>query len=217
MVSLTKIEEPTDDLFTVQELKDQLRISVASPADEANLQAYLDAATEYVEGVAGCSIMKQRWRLTLDSFPITSKPFLLPRGPLVTLDSFKYIDASGQEQAIAPSGYQLYKDGKPPAVFPPYASFFPTARYVPEAVKLEYTTGMGVDPADVTAPAPGRVRETVRMAVKFLTGHWYCNREPVPIDVVPARLPYSLEAMLWSSRIYRFDWEAYYSSCLPRY
>lgn len=205
-------------MFTPLELQEQLRISVASSADAANLQAYLDAAEYWVESLAGISIMKQTWTLKGDQFPYNrddynwryplGKPILLPRGPVLSIESFTYQDLNNQTQDITgPSNYQLALEERPPALYPPYGGFFPTALWVPGAMKIVFTCGMsGVDDEAV------KVDEDVKMAVKFLVAHWYANREPVPMDVTPQKIPYALETMLWSTRKgYRFDWEKYYS------
>ena len=222
MVSLTRTTAPEAALFETQQLQDQLRITVISDADKANLEAYLAAAIEFVEGVCGCSIMKQTWLLGLDSFPafdgrrgrrddFLPRPFLLPRGPVLSVDRFEYTDAAGNVQALTSSDYVLVSSLKPPAIYPPYGGYFPVARTVPDSVRITYTAGMGVDPDDGTTDDPEAVRESVKMAVKFLVGHWYNHREPFPVDVKPEKIPYALEVLLCSSRIYRFDWESYYS------
>lgn len=215
MVSLVRIAAPTDDLFTVDELKSMLRIT--SDSNDMLLASYRDAAVEYVEGVCGCSIMKQQWQLGLAEFPyweerITRgrdsylpRPILLPRGPLISLESIDFVDSNGASQK--------YTDGvvddlsKPPAIYPPYGLVFPIARYDANSVKVKYTTGMGWNGTEAT---PDKVMETIKMAVRFLVAHFFENAEPVPIDVSVVKLPYSFEAMLWASRVWRFDWDRYY-------
>lgn len=217
MVTLKKVTEATDWPFQVPDLKDQLRISVSSDADDRNLEAYLDAAVELVEGLAGCSVMKQTWQLGLEQFPFSrgndrwrmGRPILLPRGPLVTVTSIKYINVSGSDVTLDPSGYLVSKNEKPSAIYPPYSGTFPTAREVPDSVRVTYVAGMAVNDAGESDPA--LVRESVKMSIKFLAGHWYSNREPVPVDVKPEKLPYALETLICASKLYRFDWEAYYS------
>jgi uncharacterized phiE125 gp8 family phage protein len=227
MYSLIRTVEPTEKLFTTQQLSDSLRISVPTAGDETSLLAYLAAATEWVEGLAGCSVMKQQWQLGLSTFPFWAteaqwekqgrrldympRPILLPRGPVIRIDSITYVANDGTVTTLDPSAYQLSPNEKPPAIYPPYSGYFPTPRYVPDSVKIKYTTGMGVDPADSSSPLPSAVRQSVQMAIRFLVAHWYENREPIPVDVTPEKLPYGLEAMLWAARIYRFDWGSYYS------
>jgi uncharacterized phiE125 gp8 family phage protein len=219
VVSVNRIQEPTADAFYMQDLKDHLRLSVITPADENNLQAYLDAATDFIEGVCGCSIMLQKWQLNLSCFPYGNdqreesylKKILLPRGPLLQIDSVKYNDANGVQKIW--TGYQVDKNSKPPAIYPAYGSYYPGTRDQPNDVEIIYTTGMGVtiQSGPQYIDAPEKVRTGIKQALKFLTGHFYLNREPVPVDVVPARIPFTLETLLWSEKIYRFDWEAYYS------
>lgn len=217
MVSLVRTTAPTDRLFTADELRSMLRLT--SDTQDTLIAAYQDAAIEYVEGVCGCSIMKQEWQLGLSEFPYWEerlmrgrdsylpRPILLPRGPLINLDSIDYVDSNGASQKY--SAGVVDDLSKPPAIYPPYGVVFPIARYDANSVKVKYTTGMGWKD---DAAAPNQVMETVKMAVRFLVAHFFENTEPVPIDVSVVKLPYSLEAMLWASRVWRFDWDRYYSS-----
>lgn len=75
-----------------------------NPHDGAVLQAMLDAATGAVEEFLGRSLGGQTWRLELDGFVDTIE---LPRGPVTALDAFTYVDAAGDEQALAPETYFL--------------------------------------------------------------------------------------------------------------
>lgn len=217
MSSLVRTTAPSTPLFAVQDFYDQFRISKSTTGDDNNLNAYLEAATQWIEGLAGISIMKQVWTLKGDQFPYNrdgfdrryplGKPMLLPRGPVLSIDTFTYQDLNNQTQNINDSShFQAALDERPPALYPPYGGFFPTALWVPGAVKLIFTCGMsGVD------DDPTKVDSDVKMAVKFLVAHWNENREPVPVNVSLQKLPYALESMLWSARKgYRFDWQEYY-------
>lgn len=218
MSSLVRTTAPVKSLFTLQELYDQLRITASTTGDQNNLNAYQDAATQWIEGLAGFSIMKQVWTLKADQFPYNrdgfdrryplGKPILLPRGPVISVDTLTYQDLNSATQDINNSTfYQAALDERPPALYPPYGGFFPTALWVPAAVKAIFTCGMSG-----TTDDPAKVDTDVKMAVKFLVQHWNENREPVPVNVSLQKLPYGLESMLWSIRKgYRFDWEKYYA------
>jgi hypothetical protein len=226
LVSLNRITEPEGDLFTVLELKSLLRVTANVDSEDELIAGYRDAAVEWVEGVCGCSVMKQQWQLGLDRFPVWGysigrrdndrmmdssyylpRPIVLPRGPASQVDSIEYDDVDGNVQQYG--SFTLDKDSKPPAVYPVFGTYFPVARYAPNSVRVKYTAGMSVDAVGNTDA--DNVRKTTKMAVRFLISHWYDSREPVPVDVDPKKLPYGLETMLWASRVWRFDWEKYYS------
>jgi uncharacterized phiE125 gp8 family phage protein len=221
--SLIRVTEPTKPLFTVDQLKNVLRVSSSQSDDEYMLQAYLDAAVEWIEGVGGISVMKQQWQLNLDHFPMQYAymidrslrrdylgfPIKLPRGPLYNVDSIKYYDNTGSLVTLDPTGYQVDKNSRPPAIYPPFGGFFPTARFVPNAVQILYTTGMGIKASD-GSDSPDSVKNTVKQAVRFLVAHWNENREPVPVNLSLQKMPYALETMLWAVRTHRFNWEEYY-------
>lgn len=217
MSSLVRTTAPVKQLFQLQELYDVLRITSSTSGDDIVLSAYLEAATQWVEGLAGISIMKQGWTLKADQFPYNrdgfdrryplGKPILLPRGPVLTIDTFTYQDLNNVTQNInTPSFFQAALDERPSALYPPYNGFFPTALWVPGAMNIIFTCGMSGATDD-----PTKVDSAVKMAVKFLVAHWNENREPVPVNMSLQKLPYSLESMLWSARNgHRFDWEKYY-------
>ena len=217
MSSLVRTTAPVKQLFAVQELYDTLRISASTAADQAVLLAYLAAATEWIEGVAGISIMQQTWTLKGDQFPYNrdgfdrryplGKPMLLPNGPVQSISTFTYQDLNNQTQNINDSShFQAALAERPPALYPPYGGFFPTAIWVPGALTVSYVCGMSGANDD-----PALVDNDVKMAVRFLVAHWNENREPVPVNL-GKKMPYSLETMLWSTRKgYRFDWREYYS------
>lgn len=217
MSSLVRTTAPVKQLFQLQDLYDQLRISTSNNGDDNTLAAYLEAATQWVEGLAGISIMKQVWTMKADQFPYNrdgfdrryplGKPMLLPRGPVLSVDTLTYQDLNNQTQSINDgTHFQPALDERPPALYPPYGGFFPTALWVPSAVVIVFTCGMSG-----TTDDPAKVDSAAKMAVKFLVAHWNENREPVPINMSLQKLPYALESMLWSLRSgYRFDWEKYY-------
>jgi uncharacterized phiE125 gp8 family phage protein len=215
--SLVRTTAPVKKLFSVQDLYDLLRISESTTSDQNVLLAYLDAATEWIEDVAGISIMKQVWTLKGDQFPYNrdgfdrryplGKPMLLPNGPVISIDTFTYQDLNNQTQNINSSSFfQAALDERPPALYPPYGGFFPTALWVPGALTLVMTCGMSGAADDAT-----KVDNDVKMAVKFLVAHWNENREPVPVNV-GSKMPYALETMIASiKKGYGFDWRNYYS------
>lgn len=217
MSSLVRTTAPAKGVFTIAQLRDVLRISSSSAADDYVLQAYMDAATQWIEDLAGVSMMKQTWTMKADQFPYNrdgfdrryplGKPILLPRGPVISVDTFTYQDLNNQTQDInSASFFQAALDERPSALYPPYNGFFPTALWVPGAMKIVFTCGMSGANDD-----PSKVDNDVKMAIRFLANHWNENREPVPVNVNLQKLPYGLESMLWSARKgHRFDWERYY-------
>lgn len=225
MSSLVRTAAPAKPLFTVADLKDCLRISGSTNSDETMLAAYEAAAEEWLEGLAGISIMKQTWTLNADQFPSNrdlsnrslygysaqfplGKPIKLPRGPVISIDTFSYLDVNGNAvdfKATSPN-WQAALGERPPALYPPFGGYFPTAQWVPGALTIVMTCGMSG-----TADDPKVVDNDVKMAVRFLVAHWWENREPVPVNLNPQKLPYGLEAMIWSTRKgYSFDWQEYY-------
>lgn len=110
---LTLITPPAD-LLTLEEAKLHMRVSYSR--DDAAIQRYIRAAVAYMDGptgVYGKAIMAQTWEWKVERL---GDPARLPFGPISTVDSIKYLDASGVEQTIAPENYYLMSDAEGPYV-----------------------------------------------------------------------------------------------------
>lgn len=105
---------------------------------------------------------------------------------------------------------------EPPRLFPgPAGSFWPPVMYVPNAVEIHFTAGMGdaqsvgspvqlVPPSEasggITASLTGHWTKMLTAIYQLVSG-WYENRESLtPLSM--KSMPWHLEQLLWNSRIY---------------
>ncbi len=66
----------------------------------------------------------------------------LPRAPLVSLDSFTYLDTTGTRQTLASSAFQvLTSDVGEPLVYPADGTYWPLTAFDPAAVTITFTAG----------------------------------------------------------------------------
>lgn len=150
-----------------------------------HLQQLLDAATEHVQGETRQQLTDARFRLTVDAFPI-GREFRLPKPPLRSVESVKYIDVAGQVQTLDTSAYLVDTTQKPGRVIIRPGHSWPQADTIANAVRVEFTAGYE-DTNDVP--------QALRLAIKMLAGHWFENREAATDRRVDA-VPMALDAIL---------------------
>lgn len=196
-MALKLLTPPTTEPVTLAEAKLHLRID-GDVGDDTLVAMLLAAARQWAEEYCRRSFITQTWRLTLDAFPPVpcagSYSQLLPRlapatavsraraaialrrGPVASVTSVKYIDATGTLQTLASSEYSVDADALPPTIVPAYGKTWPTTRDQGAAVTVDYVTGYGA--AGGAAPAP------VRAAILLMLGDLYQNREAQVVGTI---------------------------------
>jgi uncharacterized phiE125 gp8 family phage protein len=189
--TIRQITPPESLPVTIEQLADHARADCH--AESAYLEVLIQAARDYVEMFTRRQLINATWRLTLDEFPSTRDPIRLPRPPLVSVSSIKYIDTDGVEQTIDAADYIVDADSEPPRITPKHDGRWPTSRTRIAAVKVEYVSGYGTSHEDIPA--------SLRNALLMLAGHWYVNRESVVIGTIATNVPQSAEALMWGDRV----------------
>lgn len=154
-----RITTPAEPV-TLAEAKLHLRVTDA--AEDALVSLYISAARESCEDRLDATLPTTSWRLTLDKFPDAIE---LLRGPLVSVEAVRYIDAAGATQTLAPQDYTVDSAGSPGYVVPAYGKAWPETRDQVNAVVVEFTAGRA------SIPAP--LKAWILLAV----GDMYANRE----------------------------------------
>lgn len=168
---------------TLAEVKTRLRIDGST--DDAGVTRLISAATQFAQNVTRRVFVTQTWALILDGFPCGS--ISLPLPPLQTVDEITYVDADGVTQTLATSEYVVDKAGLIGQVHRAFETEWPTTRYQPMAVRIEFTAGYGAAaavPADLVS------------ALMLLVAHWDQNREPVVIGTITSAVPLSVDSLL---------------------
>lgn len=183
----------TDDIVT-----QALRLD-PSADDSAYVSLVLAASRKHVEKVTGLALIKQQWKVSFDNTPLRQGQFgleyglapsmsrftgqaagremVFPRAPLVSVDTFQYLDQNGVTQTFDPSNYTVGSVGVATGFgrlwlnddtgWPDFGSY-------PGAIQVTFTAGFGAASTDVP--------EDLRMAILFLATNWYENRLPVSAD-----------------------------------
>lgn len=211
MWSLQLITAPIKEpLVLNQDVYKQLRIDVDPPAgpgpEDTLLQSMLQAARHNCETFTGRQLIDATWELWMDSWwePGISNScgdaLLLPRPPLRSITSVKYVDTAGSLQTWDVANYsaetQLITSVTPSCqrgrLYPNYGIIWPDIRHQPGAVKIRFTCGHGVD--DTKVPAGLKQGMLVEIA------EMYERREILVVGNIVTPAVLTAEALWWPYR-----------------
>lgn len=153
-MTITRISDAATEPISDTEMEQQLAISDGWDADK--VLRNIKAARMAVEVDTDRSLITQTWRMTLDAWP-SSGIIKLPKGPVQSVTSLKYIDADGSEQTLVEdTDFKLHKKGHEARIT--VIDSWPTVNTDQrEVIELEYVTGYGDDATDV----PSWARESI--------------------------------------------------------
>jgi uncharacterized phiE125 gp8 family phage protein len=140
-----RITTPTEPV-TLDEAKLHLRVDDTD--EDALIQGLISAARETCEDRTEGTVPVTGWRLTLDTFPDAIK---LPRPPIVSVESVRYLDTAGVQQTLSPMDYVVDTVSSPGYIVPAFGKAWPETRDQINAVEVEYTAGSATPPPAVQA------------------------------------------------------------------
>lgn len=202
---LVLLTRPTDPVVTLDEVKAHLNVFHGD--DDAMLTIYLAAAVATIDpargGWLGRALRPQTWQLRRDGFPTCG--IELPYPPLISVTSFKYDDADGDEQTlVADTDYRVIGGdgliaGKS-ELAPVYGGAWPTARCDHGSVRITYQAGYPVAGGEVVDAMPEQIKAWVLLVV----GSLYSQRESVATTSSGgiASLPDHIMQMLFNLRLF---------------
>lgn len=199
--SLTFALEP----ITLAEAKTHLRVEIAE--DDALIATLVSAARLRAQTLLRQTLLTTTYDYFLDYFPGGSGGYfnrsirsqgpgpnwlpngaagiILPMGPLVSVVSLQYYDSSGTLTTFDPSAY-LVSSGVGSRIQPLVGRMWPVLRPQYDGVVVRYVAGNAT--ADKVTP-------NVKVAIKFMIGHWYEHREEVS-DLQTYPVPSAVDALL---------------------
>lgn len=194
-----RVVVPPVPLLTAADLAEHLRIA-DDDLQFALIDDYIAAAAEFIETQTGHVFGLTQYALTLDRWPYVDAPgygtyptnaaIVLPRSPLVSVDSLQYLDTEGALQTH--TGHIVDTFARPARVLPPRFLYWPLSDVVsPSAVRLTFTAGYAV---------PALIPARARQALRFLVAHWHETRTPVS-EVAMVEVPKTLQSLIRSLKI----------------
>lgn len=213
------VTPPTQDAIDLAAMKLYLRVD--GNYEDQTIQSLIGAAKEYVEGQTGRAMVQTGYRFMLDRFPLTpgleyqagmpaipvppvtnrwpldpsAWALMVPRSPLISVQSIQYIDANGDTQTMSPSIYQVDSDSEPARIIPVQGQQWPATQFGPGAVTILFNAGYA---------SPDQVPPAMAQAIRMLVAHWYVNREQV-IDGRFGPTPNGVDALCAQARV-MWEW-----------
>ncbi len=161
-MSITRITDAATEPVTLAEAKAHARVD--SSSDDTLIQALITAARQSAEERMQRAILPQIWEKQLDSFPSGIE---LPRGPVSSVSSVKYLDVDGVLQTLDPQDYQLDNVSEFVGwVVPSVDVDWPETHETINAVRVRYVAGW----ADADA-VPGPIKAWILAMVAALYEH----------------------------------------------
>lgn len=166
----------------------RLHCRIDHTAEDALLEAYIDAAQRQAEEISGRAIGETVYALRLSRFPAAGEPIMLPRPRCKSLDQVTWITPDGTTHTAEEEDFQLGLHLEPALIYPlPFQRWPETSTRHVNAVTIMYTAGE-------TSPQP-MILQALRLAV----ADWYQHRE-ASLEATVSRLPNGSERLLTGVR-----------------
>lgn len=188
MTSLVLITPPEWMAISVDDIKAHARITVSD--DDPYLYALALAATRWVENYIRGALITQTWEWKLDcGFPASAvnAGWQIPKPPLQSITSIKYLDDDGAEQTLSAAVYTVDASSRPGRVVLAYDQEWPTTRDVINNVRIRFVCGFGI---------PTAIPKDIRQAALIMASHWYEHREPIVTGTIVSAVPMTVQAIL---------------------
>jgi uncharacterized phiE125 gp8 family phage protein len=168
-MALKLITAPAVEPLTLAEAKLHLRVTGSD--EDALITSLIVAARRMAEQRSGRALCDQTWELALDAFPAGA--IELPRPPVSSIVSIKYLDAAGADQTLAADQYALDNYGGQHWALPAQDVAWPGTLAAANAVKVRFVAGYGA-----AAAVPADIKAWLLLAI----GTLYAQRETVVAD-----------------------------------
>lgn len=182
-MGITQLVAATEDPLTLADAKAHLRVTHND--EDAMISALIATARDAAEARTGRSLVTRQWRATLDAWPADGI-LVLPRPPLDSVQAVTYLDADGNRQAVDAADYLVTIDTLQGTARPAYGKSWPSARWEPGSIRVDYTAGYGL---------AGDVPQAIKAWMLLAIGTWYAQREAVITGTIVTELP----AAFWQS------------------
>jgi uncharacterized phiE125 gp8 family phage protein len=174
---LSQVAAPSSLPVTLASAKLHLLVGASIDDEDDEISQAIAAATERAEIATQRAVMLQTWDFVLDGFPHEGW-IELPRPPLVSVTSVKYVDPSGAIQTWAPSpatgGYLVDAPAGPRCrrgrVCLPFAGVWPVTIGQAASVTVRFTCGYA---------SASAVPALLKTAIFLDIGTLFANREGI--------------------------------------
>lgn len=174
--ALTVITQPPHEPLSRAEAKRHLNVDDDITRDDTLIDALIVAARNWCEAYTGRALVYQVLESSYDAYP--GDTLYLPRAPVISIDSIKYIDGNGTQQTWATANYQTDLVSEPGRITLAYAGLLPSSqRNDLNSWKVRFTAGYPVGSPNDAAGYRDNVPMALKLAMKLHIGAFYKERE----------------------------------------
>ena len=173
----------------------KLHLRVDHDDEDTLITNLIKVARELVEDGTWRTLLTTTWELRLDDWP--SMPLKMPKAPLQSITSIKYVNDAGVEATVASTVYDADTYSEPGRIFFKKDQAWPSVNlYERGAVRIQFKAGW---------LSAAEVPYKIKAAMLLLIGHLYENREEVIISsgLTPVVLPAGVNALLASEKVWK--------------
>ncbi|MBF0421900.1 MAG: phage head-tail connector protein [Magnetococcales bacterium] len=187
---------PSVEPVTLAEAKLHLKVDVND--DDALISSLVATARAHAEMITQRSFISTMLEYVMDAFPGPSQfgvpwgrtfslpghAILLPKSPVQSVESIRYLDMDGTLKTMDPATYACDLASEPARITPAFGHIWPIPLPQIGAVMVRFIAGYGNTLADVP--------EGIKSWIKLRCGSLYINREEVAIlnRGIVAELPF---------------------------
>lgn len=191
MCTLSLVTAPAAEPITVAEAAEHCRVSQG--LEDSYLGGLISTAREIVERETRRALITQTWDAKWDQIP-ACWPLELPKAPLISVTSLKYLDTDGTQQTWASTNYRVLANAGPTAmpgrVAVAYGISLPSVRSIEESFIVRFVAGYGAAGSSVPAP--------IRHAILLAVGDLYARRENVITGTISTPVSLGISRLLAS-------------------
>ena len=192
-MALKLITAPSTEPVSLAEVKLHLRVDHTD--EDTLITNLIKVAREMAEDATWRALMTQTWEMRLDTWP--GMPLKLPKAPLQSIASIKYLDENSIEGTVNTSIYDVDTFNEPGRIFFKKGQTWPSVNlYERGAVRIQFVCGWA---------SAETVSYKIKAGMLLLIGHLYENREQVIIasGLTPVELPMGVHALFASEKVWK--------------
>ena len=170
---------------TLEQMRAHLRLGSDTSEDEL-VQAYLDAATDFIERETNQTLGTTMFRYTLDAFPDDDADTIrLPNPPLIDVAEVSYVDRDGISRTLDTDDYTIDTGSMPGRIHLTGTRQWPATSDRPGCVEITFMAGYST----------GDLPPTLSAAVRLLAAQLFEQREAAH-DRTITEVPFALRAII---------------------
>lgn len=154
--SMVTVTGPKVEPVTIDQVK--LHTHVNNDDEDSLIQSWISSARRAAENFQNRAYITQTLEIRFDSWPCF--PMLIPRAPIQSVSSIKYVDTDGTEHTLDTADYIVDISSIPGRIGLAYAVTLPTTILQPiDAVRVQYVAGYG----DKAESVPEYIKDAIML------------------------------------------------------